>query len=310
MSYWKPALFLFFASPLLVELLSASSPASTFFQPLYFLLQVISYGLPVLIIREFAVRWKLGLRGIFIMGLGYGIFNEGLLAHTFLSPATLTSVPGYAFYSGLALAWIPLVSILHSLLGVLYPILLTHFIYPWSADRSWLGKKRFILFIIISSLESALLYFGSRQFAGGYFVLFWLAILFLFVIAKRRPGVIEIKSVVSHYAIVATGLLVILADVVMITVANANAPLPVFWIILFLLVYAIIHLLHRKGWLSMPAMVLFASGSYIGLAVFSMAMRPWPEVILTNTLFILAFLIFTGGRRRFADYTAKAVSNL
>jgi hypothetical protein len=300
----QPAIFLLLASPVLAELLSASSPATMFFQPIYFLLQVVSYGIPALIIRELSVRWKLGLRGIFTMGLAYGIFNEGLLSHTFFQVSSLLAV-GYGFHFGLALAWIPYISIWHALHSILYPILLTYFIYPKVASEPWLGRRLFITFVTIVCLESFVLYFAPHRFPATLFVLFWFAIFLLFVLARRWPGIIEKRPVTSHWAIVVTGFLSVLGSIAMIITAKAKVPLLIFWIILFLLAYWVIRLLRKRGWLSMPALVLFACGDYILWAVFAGVITGSPVVIATSLVFVLIFLKLVGMRSWFNGYVIQ-----
>ena len=64
----------------LPELLSGSTSPRAFLDPAVFGFCVFAYGLPVLVIRDFALRQQLGLAGLLLLGLAYGIINEALLA--------------------------------------------------------------------------------------------------------------------------------------------------------------------------------------------------------------------------------------
>jgi hypothetical protein len=77
-----PIFVLVLLASTLPETLSGNTPALELFKPGAFLFFIIAYGLPVLIIREYAVRQRIGFAGLFLIGLGYGIINEALLAKT------------------------------------------------------------------------------------------------------------------------------------------------------------------------------------------------------------------------------------
>lgn len=72
-------------SPFIGELLSSNVLPSVFVrQPVMILFAVLTYSVPVLLLRELAVVRGLSQRGVLMCGLAYGIFNEGLLARTML----------------------------------------------------------------------------------------------------------------------------------------------------------------------------------------------------------------------------------
>ncbi len=79
-SKYAPILTLILITPFLTELLCSNIPASVFFHPYVFFMTVLVYGLPVLAIRELSIRWNLGILGILIFGVAYGIYNEGICA--------------------------------------------------------------------------------------------------------------------------------------------------------------------------------------------------------------------------------------
>ena len=77
----RPVIVLFILSPVIAELLSGSTPAS---QPIPLIIESLFYGPGVLLIREFARRNNLGWILIILLGVAFGIIEEGLLVHSLL----------------------------------------------------------------------------------------------------------------------------------------------------------------------------------------------------------------------------------
>ncbi len=119
--YWKQVLSLMILSPLLAEVLSSNVSLGAFLNPPnLFLLITLGYGIPVLIIRELAVRRQLGLQGLLLLGVAYGIYNEGFIAKTFLLACNvpLEQFNGYGMLLGIGVPWAILISSWHALFSV------------------------------------------------------------------------------------------------------------------------------------------------------------------------------------------------
>jgi hypothetical protein len=82
----RAALFLLRATGPLAEVLSENVPLLSYLQPLPFLLVTVTYGVPVVLIRELAVARELNTIGLVLLGSAYGILNEGVLAKTLTQP--------------------------------------------------------------------------------------------------------------------------------------------------------------------------------------------------------------------------------
>jgi len=286
-SFRKPALTLFLASPFLAELLSSSSPANIFFQPAYFLLQLVSYGIPVLIIRELTVRWKLGMRGMFLLGLGYGIFNEGLLAKTFFS-------------YHLSLSWMVYISSWHALHAIVFPILLTYFFYPEAISSPWITKRTFHLFVVLAFLESVLLFNTTKPFQGRFFIICWLVIIMLACVAKRMPGKIKEAPSKKFWLPLLLGI----GNFLLYLIIYHYGLIFLSWSNLVLIMAILVgtgFILWKKSWFMIPAFLWYACGSYIALALFAMTGGS-PLVIFTSLIFIVLFVIIIRKiRERYAD---------
>ncbi len=149
----RAALFLLIAAGPLAEVLSQNVPLSTYLQPIPFLLVSVTYGVPVLLIRELAVARKLDDVGVALLGLAYGILNEGVLAKTLTQPggAPLGEFAGYGQVGALQGGWAIFIVFWHSLHSVLYPILVSRWLFPAAADRRWFasGRARWLLYVLL-----------------------------------------------------------------------------------------------------------------------------------------------------------------
>ncbi len=79
-------IFLLVAPGFLAEVLSENTPILTALHPVPFVLLILTYGVPVVLIREIAVARRLNVVGIILLGVGYGMLNEGVLAKTLTLP--------------------------------------------------------------------------------------------------------------------------------------------------------------------------------------------------------------------------------
>ena len=147
--YWRQILVLLIITPILTELLTNNIPARQFFKPkLFFILSVTVYG-PVLLLRELAVRWRLGFTGYVVLGLVYGIYNEGLLAQTiFQTNLPNPSFNNYGSVWGINFSWLSVIIVFHAFYAFLFPLLIVNYFFPASAQKPWMNK---IIWVIISA---------------------------------------------------------------------------------------------------------------------------------------------------------------
>jgi hypothetical protein len=145
-------------SAFLAEVLSGATPVFTFFSPgVFFGYVIFLYGIPVLIIREAAMRMKLGVVGLWCLGLSYGLFNEGFLASTifqnFRSP--IESFTGYGLILNTRVPWMLFIIIWHGFFSVVFPITIVQRLQPKKADEQWLSlQTTWALGILVIALAS------------------------------------------------------------------------------------------------------------------------------------------------------------
>ncbi len=126
------------------------------------------YGCGVILIREAAIRWSKGWPTILMLGVAYGIMEEGVSVHTFFSPVTQTvGIFGqYGKYYSLNFTWAILISIFHATYSIALPILLGNLVWPETKSRRLLTRKS-----------------GTAVFA-----LYVLTVIILFTIAPYKPS--------------------------------------------------------------------------------------------------------------------------
>ena len=72
------AAVLFFLPAVSVELLTGNTHLSTYWSPITFIIDNLTYGGALLLIRETTVRWGKGFASILTFALGYAMLNEAL----------------------------------------------------------------------------------------------------------------------------------------------------------------------------------------------------------------------------------------
>jgi len=119
------ALVLLLITPfLLTELLTGNIGFPYILDPATFITLIIVYGFPILIIRELVVRWQGGALSIFLLGLTYGLFNEGIIAKTLMMQQALPIpiMDGYGYILGISIPFTLLIVPWHALYSVMFPI--------------------------------------------------------------------------------------------------------------------------------------------------------------------------------------------
>lgn len=134
---------LFFAAPALAELLSGSSPPREYFQPLTIIALHLSYGALAVLLREWAVRCRLGFWGRVILALTVGIYIEGIVCKSLFSPMWPDfSLPlGYGRLWGVNWPWLVNLLLYHGLNSLLVPWLLADLLFPLARSTPVLGPR-------------------------------------------------------------------------------------------------------------------------------------------------------------------------
>jgi len=170
-----PILFFLLLTPGIPEYLSASSQITllVIFPPLFFLFLAANlglYGSGVILIREAMIRWKKGWASVFLLGVAYGIVEEGLDLWTlFYSKAGPVGNLGfYGHWLGVNWVWTVGLLIFHSVYSIGLPIFLFGLVFPELKSKSLVSGSRLSATVFIFILDSIFLFVFVSAIYSGY----------------------------------------------------------------------------------------------------------------------------------------------
>ncbi len=186
-----PALALFVVAPVFGELFSGSSPLNEFINPVTFLSLALLYGCGAILCRELVVRWDKGWASLFLLGLAYGIYEEGMLVQSFFDPTwpDLGSLAVYGRVAGVNWVWAEHLSLFHALVSIAASIAFVEMLFPAQRWERWVTSRRLWLanwagFIGIYAVWEALTTYDP----GIWKLVSLLAVLGLGLAARLLPG--------------------------------------------------------------------------------------------------------------------------
>lgn len=194
-------LLLIIMTPGIPEYMTGSSRLGDllFNSPSFFLglaFNIALYSCGALLIREFSIKFHKGWASILILGLAYGIMEEGISVHTFFIPSG--SPPGilaiYGRYLGVDWIWALGISVFHAIFSIGLPILLLSIAYPKYSREPLLSKKNAAFVLFIYSIDVLVLNIVANRYSsaaiptGGDYLFFLALSALLVVIALKLPG--------------------------------------------------------------------------------------------------------------------------
>lgn len=274
-----PILTLFLFATVLPELFTGSTPLTGFLNPGLVLFLSLGYGLPVLLIRELAVRYNVGLRGLIFFGLAYSLLNEGLLAKTVIIHSALPvhQYDDYGCWLGISFPWAAGIGVWHAFASVIFPVALTHFFFPQAGRKPWLNSKVATALGIFVILFASLVFLGASEkgvkgtplqhaiILAMMFTLFSLGFLFKGG-PLRTAGAPSLKPMLF-------GMSILLPFTLLSAIAGAKVSPLLFFIALAGVIFLYGWLLKRFGWLSLPGFLCFGVGWYLQNAGVSVLLR-------------------------------------
>jgi len=159
----KPALSLFLLAPLIAEYLLGSL---SFSQLALFPIMALMYGAGALFVREVTRRTGRGWPTIILLGLAYGVIEEGLATQSLFNPHYLgLHLLDYGFIPSLGIGapWTVYVVVLHVAWSIAVPIAFVEAIFADRRTAPWLQKTGFAISGVVYVLGVALVNFGSKQ---------------------------------------------------------------------------------------------------------------------------------------------------
>lgn len=302
-AHLKPILTLLLITPCLTELLSNNMPPRAFFNPVAFLfLATVAYGFPILLLREFSCRCRLGIPGLLCLGLVYGIINEGILAKTFYlaQGVPVDTFDHYGYVLGICFPWAITISVWHALHSLLYPILVTYYFFPAQRERPWLTRTSAIWLAIPTVVMNTLVFFTrSKDRAPGQFPHFFLMLGcmgFLAWLATKAPRTGQFTDTTSFsLKPIGWGLASFLALLLVPVLLSKAKIIPALFLGYFAVAFTLI-----VGWLAkrptVPVMtcLLFAIGDDLLTVVWAMPFavpRAGIQQLVADAFLLVAFAL-------------------
>jgi hypothetical protein len=139
----SPALALWFIAPILAEMFSGSTPLNEYLNPFVIVVFGMLYGSGAILIRELALHWKKGWASLLLLGMAYGIYEEGLMVRSFFDPnwEDLGNLGEYGRAFGVNWVWSEHLTIFHALISIAASIAFIEMLYPDKRTESWIGTR-------------------------------------------------------------------------------------------------------------------------------------------------------------------------
>jgi len=145
------------------EVLTGSTPIEHYFTWTNFL-GMLFYGLQVAVLADIMARYKLRWTTVYLLGLVYGIFEEGFAVQTMLSPIPPGFVGVYRVL-GLNSTWAVYIATFHALVSVISSIIIVKLVWPDRVSYPFLGRRHYA--IVLPSLivvYGLFIYFVTRSY--------------------------------------------------------------------------------------------------------------------------------------------------
>jgi hypothetical protein len=185
----RPAIVLVALAITIPELLTGSTPVVALANPLAVAGLLGFYGAGALAIRETAIAWRKGWVGVLLLGLAYGVAEEGIATKTMVDPQSAGAgyLAVYGHFLGVNWVFAVVIALFHALFSIALPILLVDLIYPSTRGRRFLSNNGVGWAVGILSLSVAVGYFGfDAAYFEGFVVLgFLLMVVGALVVAAR-----------------------------------------------------------------------------------------------------------------------------
>jgi len=302
----KPILTLTLITPFLTEVLTTNMSVMTMLRPRVLIaMMTIGYGFAVLLLREQAVRMRAGAISILLLGLIYGIYNEGIIAKTFLRVhgVPINSFDSYGLYEGMETGWAIAISTWHAFFAFLFPIVIVYSLFPEEREEPWLGRIAFMVLAAVTLALSCVVFLGKSDKnisgTGKQYLALAAVAAFLYLLAKRYYRLAPIVPMRSHsFTPAVRGFCMHLAIILIpALLAAARIPIIFYFVYFALLAWLALRRVSVKSTIALGDLRTFAFGGQIAVALFALLVafkNHIAESVVSSCLFIvgLAYLLF------------------
>ncbi len=264
----KSVLTLMVCTSIFPELFTGNTPVLAFLNPGTLVFLLLGYGLYVLVVREFAVRLRLGVSGLALLGVAYGVVNEAFIAKTLITrePHPLHQFSGYLVLLGFNCAWAAVILLWHAFASVVFPVMLTYLCFPQVQNVPWV-KSRHLMILSAVLAVFAIFVFLRAPYNGTTGTLAQLAVGLIaiaacVVLAIWFPGKQPSLDTTCGKAAVLLGLSVLGPTIVFFALAGAKVNAALFFTLYIVVIVLYNRLMIQRGWEQLPAILYFGIGWY------------------------------------------------
>jgi hypothetical protein len=127
------------------------------------------YGVSALVIRDFAIRIGGGPATILLLGLAFGIVNEGMVAHSLFNPGwpDVGVLGSYGRWGGVNWLWTEWIVPFHAVWSISFPIFLSRQLWPEVRDRRFLTDRTMVALVPIPFLLAIVWSFAFHPYPLG-----------------------------------------------------------------------------------------------------------------------------------------------
>lgn len=162
---WKAFLLVLFA-PFLAEFVTGSTAPQAWILPWVPLTFMAIYGVSAVLVREFAIRFRTGPAGVILLGLAFGVINEGMAAHSLFNPAWpgVGVLASYGRLGGVSWLWAEWIVPFHAVYSISFPVFLSREFWPEVRDTRFLTDRGAVLLAPVPVVVSI----GTSFLVGAY----------------------------------------------------------------------------------------------------------------------------------------------
>jgi hypothetical protein len=156
-----PILTLLLLAPIIVDVLPGTTRLSML---IGLIAEIVTYGFAAILIRWLVRSQRLGTMALILLGIAYGLAEEGIFLQTSLTPSFGAS-GGVVYGRALGISWLYLLWAVgyECVWGILIPIQLVDLIYPSQGDDLWFGKRGFIIICVLFALGACYTWYYWTQ---------------------------------------------------------------------------------------------------------------------------------------------------
>ncbi|MEM2157171.1 MAG: hypothetical protein QXX18_10675 [Candidatus Jordarchaeales archaeon] len=194
---WRRCLALVLVGAWNAEAVSMGTFPYEFLHPANIFVTFMYYALQLLIIEDLYSRFKLSYRDLFLIGILFGLLEEGVLTLTFYIPVTEWLKPGYGRILGINTVWATFLTFFHATYTVTLTFLIIDRFFP--RNRGPLLNRRayalilsylLVLYIgnpihVAFTVMPSQLHFNFKPKIEAILIVAFLIVILMFTVASR-----------------------------------------------------------------------------------------------------------------------------